>query len=54
MTVTEMSQAEWDAAVQRELDRQGLTYEQLREMARRGDFASLAARKLWLAIVGPD
>jgi hypothetical protein len=49
-TITEMSQAEWDTAVQHALDRLHLTYEELREMAVRRDFASLDARKLWLAI----
>jgi hypothetical protein len=48
MTIIEMSQAEWDAAVQQSLDRLHLTYEELREMARRRDFTSWDARKLWL------
>jgi hypothetical protein len=53
-TVAEMSQAEWNAAVQRALERLHLTYDQLREMALRRDFTSLDAKKLWLAIGDQD
>lgn len=49
-TVTEMSQTEWNAAVERALDRLHLTYDQLHDEARRRRFSSLAAKKLWLAI----
>lgn len=49
-TVTEMSQAEWNAAVQRALERLHITYEQLEDMAHRRDFSSLDAKKLWLAV----
>src|SRR5262245_27812525 len=52
--IVEMSQAEWTAAVQRALERLHLTYEQLEDMARRRDFTSLDARKLWLAIGEQD
>jgi hypothetical protein len=53
-TVVEMSEAEWNAAVQRALERLDTTYEQLREMALRRDFTSLEAKKLWLAIGEQD
>lgn len=53
-TVAEMSQTEWNAAVQRALKRLHLTYDQLREMALRRDFVSLDAKKLWLAIGEQD
>lgn len=43
---------EWDAAVQRSLDRLGLTYEQLAKQSAARDFASLDACKLWL-MIGP-
>ncbi|MEV6349989.1 hypothetical protein [Actinoplanes sp. NPDC051851] len=49
-----MSQAEWNAAVDRALTRLHLTYEQLREMACRRDFVSMEAMKLWLAIGEQD
>jgi hypothetical protein len=49
-TVAEMSQAEWTAAVRRALERLHITYEQLEEMARRRDFTSLDAKKLWLVV----
>jgi hypothetical protein len=52
--VAEMSQTEWNAAVQRALERLHLTYDQLSEMARRRDFTSLDARKLWLAVGEQD
>jgi hypothetical protein len=50
MIIVEMSQAEWNAALQEEFARLCLTYGQLREMAERRDFSSLDAKKLWLAI----
>lgn len=43
---------EWRAAIQRELDELGITWEQLADMAARRDFATLEARKLWLATGG--
>jgi hypothetical protein len=49
-TVIEMSQAEWDAAVQDSFDRLHLTYEELSDMARRRDFTSWEARKLWVVV----
>jgi hypothetical protein len=52
--VFQMSQAEWDQAVEEALDRAGLTWEQLADMARAGHFTSLQARKLWLAIGAPQ
>lgn len=53
-TVTEMSQTEWNAAVERALERLHLTYGQLRDMAHQRSFTSLAAKKLWLAIGEQD
>lgn len=50
MVVVDMTQAEWDAAVRRALDRLRLTYDQLADMAIRRNFNSLEAKKLWLAI----
>ena len=50
--VTKMNAAEWKVAVQRSLDDLRLTYDQLAEQARRRDFTSLAALKLWVAIGG--
>lgn len=47
-----MSPEEWRVAVRRELDRLGLTYDDLACMSARRDFVSLEARKLWLAIGG--
>ncbi|GAA2341297.1 hypothetical protein GCM10010170_024650 [Dactylosporangium salmoneum] len=49
-TVTEMSQSEWNDAVERTLKRLHLTYDQLRDMGHQRSFTSLAAKKLWLAI----
>ncbi|MGC5018034.1 hypothetical protein [Micromonospora sp. DT47] len=48
--VIEMSQAEWQEAARRALDKLHLTYQQLAEMARRRDFSSLEAQKLWMSI----
>ncbi|MBM7078098.1 hypothetical protein [Micromonospora humida] len=48
--VVELSQAEWQAAVSRALDKLHLTYQQLAEMARTRDFSSLEAQKLWMSI----
>ena len=52
--IYEYSQQEWDAAVQCELEKLDLTYEQLADMAQRRDFNSYSARKLWLSIGGTD
>jgi hypothetical protein len=48
--VIEVTAEEFDASVQRALDELGLTYKQLERQAKRRDFSSLRARKLWLAI----
>jgi predicted ATPase len=48
--VTTMTAAEWKASIARALARLGLSYDDLRDMARRQDFSSTEARKLWLAI----
>lgn len=50
VSVTEMTQQEWDLAVARSLEQHQLTFEQLTEMAERRNFTSLAAKKLWFAI----
>ncbi|NJC73035.1 hypothetical protein HC031_25445 [Planosporangium thailandense] len=49
-TVTEMSPAEWKEAVQHELSKLQLTYEQLADMAQRRQFSSMEAQKLWVSI----
>lgn len=48
--VTTLTADEWDASVQRALERLNLTYAELAEQARRRDFTSIEARRLWLAI----
>ncbi|HZN71523.1 MAG TPA: hypothetical protein VFC00_07555 [Micromonosporaceae bacterium] len=50
--LTEMSAAEWKAAVKRGLDRIGLTYDELADQAKTRDFSSVEALKLWVAIGG--
>lgn len=50
VTVTQMSQQEWDRAAARSLEQLQLTREQLTAMATEGTFTSLAAKKLWYAI----
>ncbi len=45
-----MTVEEWNASAQRALDQLGLTFDELAEQARRRDFMSISARKLWLAI----
>ena len=50
--VIELTREEWDALVAAELARLGLTYEELAEQARTGDFACEDARRVWLAIGG--
>lgn len=51
-TVIVLSQAEFEAAARRALADLGLTYEQLAEQARRGDFGSSQAHALWVSIGG--
>lgn len=51
-TVIVVSQAEFEAAAQHALADLGLTYEQLAEQARRGDFSSSQAHALWVSIGG--
>jgi hypothetical protein len=50
--VIEVSESEYRRARQAALKDLGLTYQELRRQARAGNFSSLRARKLWLAI-GP-
>jgi hypothetical protein len=50
--VFELTREEWDAGVAAELARLGLTYEELAEQARTGDFACEDARWVWLAVGG--
>lgn len=52
VTVTEMSRAQYQAAKKEALRSLGLTYGQLAEQARRRDFSSPRAHKLWVAIGG--
>lgn len=48
--VIELDRAGYDRAVKASLQAVGLTYRQLAKQARSGQFTSLRARKLWLAI----
>jgi hypothetical protein len=48
--VLEITDQEYDQAVRDALRELGLTYSQLRAQARRGDFQSARARRLWLTI----
>ncbi|MGW1530396.1 hypothetical protein [Streptomyces sp. NPDC002159] len=50
--ITELSEDEFRAAAYAALDRLGLTYAQLREMARRREFSSAQAQSLWVSIGG--
>ncbi|MFE0470534.1 hypothetical protein ACFW2V_02810 [Streptomyces sp. NPDC058947] len=50
--VTELSEEEFREAAYAALDRLGLTYAQLRDMARRRDFSSAQAQSLWVTIGG--
>ncbi|MET9333547.1 hypothetical protein ABZX78_20415 [Streptomyces cellulosae] len=50
--VTELSEEEFREAAYAALDRLGLTYTQLRDMARRRDFNSAQAQSLWVTIGG--
>lgn len=54
VSVVEMSAVEWRDAVQQALARLHLTYAQLADQARRRDFSSIDARKLWVAIGDSD
>jgi hypothetical protein len=45
-----MSEEEWQAAIQHDLDREGLTREDLAEMAKDDDFVSAEAKQLWWLI----
>jgi hypothetical protein len=51
--VVKLSRAEYERTVRSELKGLGMTYRQLRSQARSGEFTSLRARKLWLAIGEP-
>jgi len=48
--VIEISDDEYNEAVQEALRDLGMTYAQLRAQARKGDFQSARARRLWLTI----
>ena len=48
--VIEISDDEYNQAVQEALRDLGMTYAQLRAQARKGDFQSARARRLWLTI----
>lgn len=52
--VLEITDQEYDQAVRDALRELGLTYAQLRRQARRGDFQSARARRLWLTIGSPE
>ncbi|MET7961960.1 hypothetical protein [Micromonospora zamorensis] len=45
-----MSEEEWSSAVKQALDRLHLTYQQLAVMAKKRDFSSVEAQKLWMSI----
>jgi hypothetical protein len=45
-----LSDEEWEEEKRRGLEDLGLTYEELRDMARRRDFSSIDALKLWVGI----
>jgi hypothetical protein len=48
--VIDMTRDEFAAAAEASLEQLGLTYQQLEEQARSGDFASPTARSLWVVI----
>jgi hypothetical protein len=50
--VTELSEEEFREAAYAALDRLGLTYAQLRDMASRRDFSTAQAHSLWVSIGG--
>lgn len=45
-----LSESDWNRAVLSTMDEPGLTMEELERQAESGDFNSINARKLWLAI----
>ncbi|QOC95413.1 hypothetical protein [Micromonospora craniellae] len=49
-TVVEMNDDQWREAVEQALGRLHLTYRELAEMAKRRDFSSIEAKKLWMSI----
>jgi hypothetical protein len=52
--VIEMTAAQYRAAKKKALNSVGLTYKELAEQARRREFSSPRAHKLWVAIGGED
>ncbi|KOG73650.1 hypothetical protein ADK77_08330 [Streptomyces antibioticus] len=50
--VTEVTEAEFYAAVRTSLARLGITYAELEDQARRRDFTSAQAHSLWTSIGG--
>lgn len=50
--ITEVTEAEFREAAYARLDELGITYAQLRDMARRRDFTSAQAQSLWVSIGG--
>lgn len=50
--ITEVSEEEFREAAYAALDRLGLTYKQLRDMAANRDFVSAQAQSLWVSIGG--
>lgn len=52
VNVVELTAQEWREAASTALARAGYTFDQLQMFARRGDFPTLAARKLWVALGG--
>lgn len=50
--ITEVSEEEFREAAYAALERLGLTYAQLRDMARRREFSSAQAQSLWVSIGG--
>ena len=52
--VHDLDPADWHEAVTRGLRRLGLTYDELADQAQRGEFSSVEARKLWIAIGGTE
>lgn len=50
--ITELSEEEFREAAYAALDRLGLTYAQLRDMARQRNFSTAQAQSLWVSIGG--
>ena len=50
--VVELTPAQYRAAKRKALDSIGLTYKQLAKQARRGEFSSPRAKKVWVAFGG--